>query len=90
MSQVQYDFRFGDLAFLVKRHSCPKCFFKRLKVGYRAGGIIEQNKTNAYEFKIGKYVFSGNKTIKEPFFYCKNCKSKFTLEEIKSYEIRSK
>ncbi len=34
MSQVQYDFKFSSMLFLLKKHFCPKCISKKLKVSY--------------------------------------------------------
>lgn len=86
MSQVQYDFQFGSLIFLLKKHFCPKCISQKLKVSYVTEKIVKPDKTNVNELKIGRYYFAGEKTIKKPCFYCEKCYSKFSVEDIKTLE----
>ena len=74
------------LCFLLKKHFCPKCILQKLKISYTTVEVIRPNKTNINEFKLGKYYFIGEKTIKEPCFYCEKCRSKFSVDEIKNSE----
>lgn len=86
MSQVQYDFEFGSLIFLLKKHFCPNCISQKLKVSYTVSEVVESDKTNVNEFKMGRYYFSGDKVVKKPCFYCEKCHSKFSVEDIKVLE----
>ena len=86
MSQVQYDFKFSSMLFLLKKHFCPKCISRKLKVSYVTVKDVKPNITNANEFKMGRYYFVGKRIIKKPCFYCENCHSKFSIEDIKAIE----
>lgn len=84
MSQVQYDFSFGTLVYLLKKHWCPKCVTQKLKVSFT---VIEVS-SNPSELKMGRYYFCGDKTIKTPCLYCEKCHSRFSVEDIKAFEKR--
>ena len=71
---------------MLKKHFCPKCISQKLKVSYITAEVIHPDKTNINEFKIGKYYFIGEKTIKKPCFYCEKCHSEFSVDEIKALE----
>ncbi len=86
MSQVQYDFQFGSLLFLLKKHFCPKCISQKLKLSFEIDKIVKPDETNATEFTMGRYYFAGEKTIQKPCLYCEKCCTKFSVEEIKMSE----
>ena len=85
MSQIQYDFNFGDTIFLMKKHLCPICKTEKLKKFFKIEKTMEYSE-NPYEMKIGKDYIIGNKTVKTPGYICEKCGNQFTIEFLKNHE----
>ena len=90
MSIVQYEFQFDFFVFLLKKHSCPNCTFKKLKTTYSIVDVLETGEANLNQFKLGRHYFPGEKVIKKPYLYCEKCGSKFSIDEIKKLERERK
>lgn len=69
-----------------KKHFCPKCG-KKLKLQYISKIVnSKSHEAKNYDFSVGDTFFVGDVEFRTRYFFCNNCQSSISFQDMKKYE----